>query len=109
NRACGFIHSIFVTVPFRVTGLAESYSAAKEWCAHAAVTIIIIAASNRTNLFFITFSSRHFTPISTERQIRSAALNNHRCMAGVHGSGRSKLIPSAFQAEDSLCNGFFLQ
>jgi hypothetical protein len=37
----GLVHSIFVTVPVRVTGLFESYSAPKEWCATSG-----IAASN---------------------------------------------------------------
>src|SRR5262245_17828799 len=32
---CGFIHSIFDTVPDTVTGLSPSYSAANEWCANA--------------------------------------------------------------------------
>src|SRR6476646_4467445 len=30
---CGFVHSIFATVPETVTGCMPSYSAAKEWCA----------------------------------------------------------------------------
>src|SRR5579864_6659588 len=33
NREWGFTQSNFTTVPFSVTGLVESYSAANEWCA----------------------------------------------------------------------------
>src|SRR6185295_17887124 len=33
KRACGLIHSTFVTGPVSVTGFSRSYSAAKEWWA----------------------------------------------------------------------------
>src|ERR1700691_3194113 len=34
-QECGLIHSISVTVPRNLTGLAGSNSAANEWCAHS--------------------------------------------------------------------------
>src|SRR6266576_1706649 len=34
-RACGFVHSTFVTVPRISIGLEASYWAANEWCADA--------------------------------------------------------------------------
>ena len=33
SQTCGLTHSIFVTVPFIVTGLFASNSAANAWCA----------------------------------------------------------------------------
>src|SRR5882762_2714168 len=43
-HAWGLIHSIFVTVPFRITCFLASYSAANAWCADAG-TIMPIQGS----------------------------------------------------------------
>src|SRR5262245_8752478 len=45
---CGFVHSIFVTVPVKVTGLFMSYSAEIEWCAHAGAAIARAASAPMT-------------------------------------------------------------
>jgi len=60
-HAWGLIHSIFVTVPFRITCFLASYSAANAWCADAG-TIMPIQGSIRAAA--TTAPTLGFLPIS---------------------------------------------
>src|SRR5437868_4677971 len=58
-QECGLIHSILVTVPRSLSGVFESNSAAKEWCARigtAAASISPMAPRAIVSLDFISIS-----------------------------------------------------
>src|SRR5258708_34730342 len=67
-HAWGLIHSIFVTVPFRIPCFLASYSAANAWCADAGTimhiqgSISAAATTAPTLSFFLTGAGSTWSP-----------------------------------------------
>src|SRR6185503_10935232 len=76
KRACGLVHSIFVTVPLNVTTLFSSYSDENAWCAVRRAPPTAIAPSSRIPIVLIRDLRPHLLKIELRAEAEEPRQQN---------------------------------